>query len=57
MSCAGSVASGAPPISLPLDQVMIPTVPRQPASSQQSAPQAPSGTANPNLGKHVDISA
>jgi hypothetical protein len=58
--CDGSVASAAPPISLPLGQVLIPTVPRQPAAGEQAAstaPQAPGSAANPNLGKHVDISA
>ncbi len=62
--CGGSVAGAAPPIALPLGQLLIPTVPRESAAggdNQKAASaigaETPRTSANPNLGKHVDIAA
>lgn len=57
--CNGSVASAAPPISLPLGQLLTPTVPRAaPAgTSGASAPPAAAASRAPYLGQRIDVSA
>ncbi len=62
--CDGSVASAASPIGLPLGQLLIATVARNNAAggNDQKAVSAigaetPRTSANPNLGKHVNIAA
>jgi hypothetical protein len=57
--CNGSVASAAPPISLPLGQLLTPTVPRAAptATAGASAPPAAAAPRAPYLGQRLDVSA
>jgi hypothetical protein len=61
--CDGSIASGAPPIALTGNQVVIPTVPRDSLATTlakgtaAAAPTSPPPPVNPNLGKTLDVTA
>ena len=58
--CDGSIASAAS-VALPLGQTLIQATPRsdagQPAPPAASGGAAPTPPANPNLGRHLDVSA
>ena len=58
--CDGSIASAGPPIALPMGQTLTQTTPRHDAGGAGQTNQgsgAPAPSANPNLGRHVDLVA
>jgi hypothetical protein len=51
--CNGSIASAGPAVALPLGQQVVQATPRQ---NDTAPPPAPASSANPNVGRNLDIS-